>query len=275
MAAINDGSVRVADIFARPIHLIDPDPENTRDITGPVAVADIEEIAHSILNRGFDPDRALLVRKMPGGRWMVTDGHKRREAVLRAIKLGAKISAVPCRSETLGTDEQDRAILRLRDPGRALSPLEAVIDIKRLLGWNWSEKQIADKLGKRVEWVRQCLELAGAPIEVREAVRSGELAPTEARRVAREADPVATLNGAREQARSEGRDRIRTRDVAAVSKSRTEGPSLCSLAIAAVRAWRDGGDVDAAMGALEAALGPLARAPHVNGDAARGVEAGK
>ena len=66
---------------------------------------------------------------------------------------------------------------------------------------------------------------------------------------------------ATEHARSEGRERVRPRDVAAVEQPRTEKASVCSLAVAAVRAWRDGTpeDLDAAMEALEAHLGVLVK----------------
>lgn len=231
-------SVRVADIFARPIELIDPDPFNSRDIDSPVAREDIEEIARSILTRGFDPDRALLVRKLPSGRWMVTDGHKRRRAVLRAIELGAKIATVPCRSEERGTNDEARAILRLRAPGRELSPLEAATDIRRLMGWGWSDAKIAAELGKKPDWIARCLDLAAAPIEVRAAVRDQQISPTEARRVVKEhgSNAGAIIARSVDHARTEGRSRARPRDIAAVMKPRTDPVSLPTLVVAMFRA---------------------------------------
>lgn len=258
--------VNLANIVGRSIDMIDADPENSRDMQSPTTLADIEEIARSILSRGFDPDRAILVRSRPGGRYMVTDGNKRRAAFLRARELGAKIELIATRSEIQGTNEETRAVLRLRAPGRELSPLEAVIDINRLLGWHWSKEKIAEQLGKNPDWIDRCLDLAAAPHEIREAVRTQEIAPTEARKLAREADPVNALRTVREHANAAGRTRIRTRDVDAVMKPRTEGVSLCTLATIAVRAYRDwNGDpgrlreIFAAIEALETRLGPLAR----------------
>lgn len=252
-------SVRVADIFARPIELIDADPENSRDIDSPVARADIEEIAQSILSRGFDPDRAILVRKN-GERWTVTDGHKRRMATLRAIELGAEITSIPCRSEPQGTNEADRAILRLRAPGRELSPLEAAIDIKRLTAWGWTDAKIAERLGKKPDWIARCLELASAPLEVRRAVRDNQISPTEATRVVRRHGTEAgtVIKAATAHARSEGRERARPRDVEAVTKPRTEPVSLCSLAVATILAWESGdsAELGAALSALANRLGP-------------------
>lgn len=260
-------AIRSGDIFDRDINLIDPDPDNPRDVTSPVAITDIEEIAHSILTRGFDLDRAILVRKKPDGRWMVTDGHKRRIAFLRAIELGASLRGIPCRSERVGTDNEDRAIFRLRAPGREFSPLEASVDIKRLLAWGWTEKAITEKLGKQKDpgWVKRCLELAGAEPEVRQAVRDDKIAPTEALRVIRKhgANAGPVIEAAAKQARSEGRERVRPRDVNAVTKPRTEPVSLCSLAMAVVKAWEDSSDTldfQMAMEALKRHLGPLAKA---------------
>lgn len=250
-----DQSVRSGDIFNRPVELIDPDPDNCRDIDSEVARADIEEIALSILKRGFDVDRALLVRKV-GARWIVTDGHKRRRAVLRAIELGASIKLVPCRSEAQGTDEETRALLRLRAPGRELTPLEAVIDIKRLLGWNWTKEAIAEKLGKKTDWIDRCLELAGAPLVVRDAVKAG-LAPTVGRSIARiarttGADAGELVTKVNDHAVARGKTRATTQDFDAVVKPRTEPVSINSLAIAAVLAWEASGDPD--RGATMAAL---------------------
>jgi len=252
-------AVRVADIFARDISLIDPDPDNCRDIESPQALADIEEIALSIMTRGFDADRAILVRKTSNGRWMVTDGHKRHRATLRAIELGAEIRAIPCRSEEKGTNEQDRAILRLRQPGRELTALEAAIDIKRLMGWGWSDVKIAERLGKKPDWVGRCLELAGAPIEVRQAVRDEQISATEAIKVVRLNGAAAgeVITKAVERAHGEGRTRARPRDIEAVTKSRVEAPSLCGVAVTVVMAWESGSaaELDAALGALAGCIG--------------------
>lgn len=260
-------AVRSGDIFDRDINLIDPDPDNPRDVTSPQAVADIEEIAYSILVRGFDLDRAILVRKKTNGRWMVTDGHKRRIAFLRALELGADLRGIPSRSERLGTDNEDRAILRLRSPGREFTPLEASVDIKRLLGWGWTEKAITEKLGKQKDpdWVRRCLDLAGAEPEVRQAVREDKIAATEAIKIVRkhgEAAPRVTQD-AIEHARARGKNRATSRDIEAVTKPREVPISLCTLAMAAVAAWRDSPetlDFQLAMEALEQHLGPLAKA---------------
>jgi hypothetical protein len=89
------------------------------------------------------------------------------------------------------------------------------------------------------------------------------IAPTEARKMVKaSADPVATLHKTREVTRAAGRTRIKPRDVAEVIRPRTEPVSLCSLAVAAVQAWKTGtpDQFTMAMTALETHLGPLARA---------------
>src|ERR1700734_893171 len=158
--------VRTGDIFARDIYTIDPDPDNTRDVTSEIARADIEEIAAAMVARGFDAGREILIRAKPGGRWMVTDGHKRRLAFLRAIELGASMRLIPTRSEPKIFTEEDRAIIRLRTPGRELSPVEAIVDIRRLFGWNWTPEAICERLGKKKDWLKRGMDLAGAPFEI-------------------------------------------------------------------------------------------------------------
>lgn len=257
------------DIFIRDIALIDPDPLNTRDMTSQVAIDDIERIAREMLVRGFDAGQEILVRSKPGGRYMVTDGHKRRLAFIRALELGASMPGIPTQSEKVGTNDEDRAIIRLRAPGRRLSPTEAVIDIKRLIGWNWSPQEIADRLGEKLFWVESCLELAETPFEVREAVRTGKVATTEALRAVhdhKENAPRVT-RAAVEHAAARGSPRATGRDFRAVApKARTEAVSLCSLSMAVVIAW-DNWETEVALPpnlgrailALKQHLGPLAR----------------
>lgn len=264
MAAKHSG-----DIFIRDIALIDPDPLNTRDMTSQVAIDDIERIAREMVERGFDAGQEVLVRSKPGGRFMVTDGHKRRLAFIRALELGASMPGIPTQSEKVGTNDEDRAIIRLRAPGRRLSPAEAVIDIKRLIGWNWTPQEIADRLGEKLFWVESCLELAETPFEVREAVRTGKVATTEALRAVHDhkEDAPRVTRAAVEHAAARGKTRATGRDFRAVApKARTEAVSLDALARKAVHEWREsmakGATVDAmdkAMEALEQHLGPLAR----------------
>lgn len=252
---------RVADIFAYPPDAIMVDPDfNPRDMTAPDTLAWIDEIAFSIKERGFDPDRPLLGRKA-GASFIVTDGHCRLAAIRKLLDAGEPILGVPCRSEPQGTSREDRQLLSLRAPGKALTPLESAVAIKRLISWGWATDKIAAHLGKSTSWVTGCLDLAGAPKPLRDAVRNGEIAATEATRITRnDPDPVGTLERAKDHARAAGRERIKPRDVEAVTKPRTEAVSLCTLALAAVRAWREGDDAldfQMAMEALEKHFGPL------------------
>jgi ParB-like chromosome segregation protein Spo0J len=267
---MTEDSVRVGDIFARPLDLIDPDPNN-RSTETPYARAHIAEIAASMVARGFDTDRAILVRKQRNGRWMVTDGHMRLAAAFLAVEMGANIKGIPCRSEAQGTTEEDRAILRLRDPGLAPTQLEAAEDIKRLMTWGWTRAKIALKLGKSESWVASCLDIAGTTIEIRQAVTENKVATTEALKIVREHgdDAGAVIEKAHANAVARGKKTATAKDVKAVTERpapvRTDPPSLLSFAVAVVLAW-EGGITSELDGALDQLAG------HIGGavlDAAR------
>lgn len=265
---MTDESVRVGDIFSRPLDLIDPDPKN-RSTETPRARAWIEEIAAGIVARGFDTDRAILVRKQRNGRWMVTDGHMRLAAAFLAVKMGADIKGIPCRSEPQGTTEEDRAIMRLRVPGLAPTPLEASDDIKRLMSYGWTKATIAEKLGKSESWVTSCLDIAGTAPEVRKAATENKMSTTEILKVVRSHgdDAAAVIDKAHAHAQKRGKTRATAPDVAAVTKPRVEPRSVCSVAAVASAAWdawpgrKDApDDLVFAMEELAASLGPLKRA---------------
>jgi hypothetical protein len=68
---------------------------------------------------------------------------------------------------------------------------------------------------------------------------------------------AAIIQDAKDHARADGRERVRPRDVEAVTKPREEPISVCSLSVAAVLAWEtgDSDELDAALKALADRIG--------------------
>ncbi len=246
-----------SDIWGYLPDLLDADPDNNRDVTSEAALAAIDaEITEPLIERGFDAGQELLVRPIGGGRAMVTDGHRRLVGVRRAIERGALLETIPCRHEPPGFDAAKRALVRLRPHGLERSASEAVADIQKLIGWQWDVARIAKSLGRPRSWVEDTLTIASAPEPIIQAVAAGTVAKTTAARLVRSNDgpvaAVAALDAAREHATARRSKVVRPRDVAAVTKARTEPVSICTLAQAVVREWRIGygAEFDAAMNAL-------------------------
>lgn len=211
--AFQDVAKRV-DMFNVPVELIAVDPTfNPRDMAAAETSEWVQYLKAQIKGRGYDTDRPLLGR-YENERFIVTDGHCRWAAVQELIAEGEAIVALPARLEPKGTKAADRLLLALREPGRALTRLEYVDGINRLLSYGWDESAIATKLGKPKQWVMDCLALADAPEPLRDAVTNGEIAATEAIKIVKQTpNPVAALEMARETARERGSSKIRPRDI--------------------------------------------------------------
>lgn len=253
MAADKAGKPKhVADIHGYDIDMLDPDPDNNRDVTSPAALALIDaQITERLLATGFDAGQELLVRPTGNGRAMVTDGHRRRIGFARAVDRGMENRIVPCRHEDRATDALKRVLIRLRPQGVERSPMEVLPDIQRLIGWQWSDARIAKALGRPVSWVRDTITIASGPEQIAEAVKEDTIGRTAAARLIREAETaaaaVATFKGATDaaarEARAKGREpaeaKVRARHVEEVTRPaapRTEPASVHSLAREVVRA---------------------------------------
>lgn len=133
----------------------------------------IATLARSISEIGVQ--KPLTVRLHNDAPYLV-DGHCRLQA---ALLLGDMIQTVPCLPEGRGVSEADRTLMLLtQNSGMPLTPLEKAAVFSRLLGYGWSEADIARKAGYSVQHVRNLLDLNAAPSEVLDMVRSGEVSAT-------------------------------------------------------------------------------------------------
>jgi ParB family transcriptional regulator, chromosome partitioning protein len=215
---------------------------NYRDLSTPYALAKIREMADTMLNPevGFIQSKHLTVRRVKGEIWLI-DGHRRMAAVALANSEGAGILTIPCGPEARGTNDLDRDY-HLFSTGEPLTILEQATGVKRLMNRGQSFEQMSARLGVKIPVIKSWLELAEAPAEIVAAVEAGEIAGTEARKLVKVngAKAEEVLAKAKTRANSEGRSKVRPRDVAAVSEPRTEPVSVHSLAIAAAQMFADG-----------------------------------
>lgn len=245
----------VAEKLLIPPGLIDVEPGFNVRIPGPDLDEHITGLANLIQQNGFDPTQPISVSRA-GDRFVVRSGHCRFAAVQIVLDRGVRIVTVPALLEPQGTNEADRAYqIGTQNGAKLLTDLEYGVLVKRLRGYGQSDDDIMRGFGKKRPWLDRVLDLAGAAPEVHQAVARNEISATEAVKVVRRngSEAGAVIKRAVEH----GGGRARPRDVEAVTKPRTEAVSVCSLAVAAVWAWRIGEGLDAAMAALETKLGPL------------------
>ena len=192
---------------------------NGRD-EGPDLDEHIATIARSIVHRGFDLSKPITIFR-DGALYFVSDGHCRLRATMLAIEMGADIRSIPVITEAVGVNEADRVLgLITRNSGKNLSAVETGRVYKRLLGFGWNEKQIADSTGKSIAHVRSIFTLMEADPANHKQIAAGEISATVVTAVVREHGPAKAekvLTRAIKQAKANGQAKATARDVRAVT----------------------------------------------------------
>jgi hypothetical protein len=178
-ARLSSGTIKTlsqgrSDLFRmNPFDLhIKPGWNVAREMDDPETIAHIDWLARDITNVGVQQPYRVYHEN---GRYYITDGHLRQHAVFRAMnKYGAKIMSVPVVLGPPGETDQDRTLMMLRaNSSLNLKPWGKGAIMKRLMGWGWSERQIADEFHCSRNRVRQLLELQTLPDSMVGFIRKG------------------------------------------------------------------------------------------------------
>lgn len=142
----------------------------------PLDLDRVASIAQAYRNGATLP--ALDVR-VDAGRIVVVDGHHRRQAALDAIAAGAEVVALDCR-QFRGNDADRVAHMITSASGLPLTPLQLGRQYRKLIGFGWTEKAIADRVGKSVQHIKDMLALAESNSDVQAAVDGGMVSASNA-----------------------------------------------------------------------------------------------
>jgi ParB-like chromosome segregation protein Spo0J len=142
----------------------------------PLNAAHVAEMSLAWRNGAVFPPLEVRVED---GRIIVVDGHHRRASALDAIEKGADIKSVDVR-QFRGNDADRVAHMISSASGLPLTPLQLGVQYRKLIGFNWTEKQIADRVGKSVQHVKDMIVLAEANSDVHQAINAGEVTGTTA-----------------------------------------------------------------------------------------------
>lgn len=112
--------------------------------------------------------------RVDAGRVIVVDGHHRRAAYLFLIDRGIDIHRVDCR-QFRGNDVDRIAHMLTSAQGKPLTPLQMGIQYKKMMALNLTEKEIAARIGKSVQHVKDMVVLACANADVHAQVNSGKV----------------------------------------------------------------------------------------------------
>lgn len=276
-AAANDGTR--TDQMSLPPWKIQVQPGyNPRDPALPEVQEWIRHWADVVLSGGWNPAYPFLIRWDGEIAWM-REGHCRQAGIALAatkayrdeyhertgLKPADPVVLVKCDLTPPLTNEIDDLFIPLSSQAKLpLTPEGWIEQIRKIAATGLEKKAIVHRLGQlgqKADFVRRMFDLAEAPVKVRKAVAEEKISPTLAVNTMRSegrTKGAATI----ERAIAAGGGHARPRHVREVSdKPRTEPVSLCSLAIAVIWEWRNGGEgMEVAMAALEKHLGPLVKA---------------
>lgn len=157
---------------------------NIRIAEGEQYEADIEDLKQSILIEGFYDSKPLscfaaIVDGEP--QMVVIDGHRRYEAVKRAIAEGATIEELPVVLKKPSSTAIDLTVAQIKENSYVgLSMLEKAINAGRLIKGGLSDEDVGARLNISARAVSDLKVLIGAPKAIRDLVRDNKLSGTEA-----------------------------------------------------------------------------------------------
>lgn len=160
--------------------------------------------------------------RVDDGHILIVDGHHRHAAALDAIEKGAEIKSIDVR-QFRGNDADRVAHMITSAGGLPLTPLQLGVQYRKLMGFGWTEKQIAGRLGKSQQHVKDMVILAEANSDVHQAVNAGEVSGTIAVGIVKKHGSKAgqVIRAGLEQAQASGKSKV---TAGVLAKQR--GPSL-------------------------------------------------
>lgn len=137
----------------------------------------IQTIKNSMLQTGYDLSKPLTGYVGSDGNIYLTDGHTRLAAYHVAVAEGLEPTPLPVVPKDRGVSMEDLTIgLVVSNNGKPLTSYEIAIVCKRLsTTYHRTAKEIAAVLHISDKYVGQLLDLAAAPVAIREMVQNGEI----------------------------------------------------------------------------------------------------
>jgi ParB family transcriptional regulator, chromosome partitioning protein len=170
--------VKRKDSFEVPHSRLRLDPANAESRHD---LGDLDQLEESIKENGVLEAVSAYKQKDPTDGedyYYLTNGRRRFLAAGQLKeKTGVEIY-FPVLTKKKVNDELATIERLLRNEGKAYTPYEICLEIQKLINWKWSERDIAKKLGRSENHIKNLLSLANAPKEVQNLVAGGHVSAT-------------------------------------------------------------------------------------------------
>ena len=155
------------------------------------------------------------------GHIFIIDGHHRHAATLQNIAQGIEIKSLEVR-HFRGNDADRVAHMLNSASGLALTPLQLGIQYRKLIGYGWTEPQIANRRGKSAQHVKDMIQLAEANSDVHHAVNAGQISGTAALKMVKQHGNKAgaVIQEGVAQAKADGKAKVTPKTLARTSAPR-------------------------------------------------------
>lgn len=162
----------------------------------------------AFLEAGGEVPPLEVVPRDEGGAWIV-EGHRRQDAYGRMLASGKPVEWIHIKQFN-GNDAERVARIATSNSQRPLKPLERAAVYAELRAFNWSNDEIARRMGKSVAHVAQLLSLIDSNTDVQQLVKAGAVAPTVAVQHVKEHGEKAgaVLADKLQKARAEGKTKV-------------------------------------------------------------------
>jgi len=145
------------------------------DFNTRIDYGDIDELKNSIIENGV---RIPLRGYKDGDIFVITDGHRRYKAVMKALSEGVDIARIPFISEKKKSLDERIFDIILSNDGKQLTPLELGETYKRLMACGYNFTEIAKKIGKTIKHVSDMVTVAGSSKEIKNLINEKTVSAT-------------------------------------------------------------------------------------------------
>lgn len=159
--------------------------------------------------------------RVEDGHIFIVDGHHRHAASMQNIAAGFDIKSLDVR-HFRGNDADRVAHMITSASGLPLTPLQLGVQYRKLIGYGWTEPQIANRRGKSLQHVKDMIQLAEANSDVHQLVNAGQISGTAALKAVKQhgSKAGAVIQEGLEQARAEGKEKVTPKALARTSSPR-------------------------------------------------------